>query len=421
MQLQLDTKKTCIVAFLALFAFSSLGFAVLGLILGPDYRGGLDRRHELEVQILRPQVPDLDSLVEFWGEAGFNLFQRTQENELQPAGGWDEHAAWVQTSEEWVLVPQSPGLDLTGVLFQLCSDLLGQGWALQLERTEHGYYLGFWSSLPGSEQRVLALQWRLELLNPRNYRQHAAGLVPVLGQYFDPQGHLKRTPQAPVLAIIIDDWGHHSPAAMPLLAYPLPLTAAILPRLDLTGELAQRAHAAGHEVILHQPLEALDTSLPLGPGGIYGVMEAEEVDATLRSNLAELPMAVGVSNHMGSLATEDPETMRSILEAVDTLGLFFVDSRTSGRSVVAEVATDLRVPFGVNDLFIDNESDVEKIKAQLRAGLDLAKRQGQAVVIGHVRPATAAALWEMIPELLSSGVELVPISRVLFTPGGEEL
>ena len=86
MQLQLDTKKTCIVAFLALFAFSSLGFAVLGLILGPDYRGGLDRRHELEVQILRPQVPDLDSLVEFWGEAGFNLFQRTQENELQPAG-----------------------------------------------------------------------------------------------------------------------------------------------------------------------------------------------------------------------------------------------------------------------------------------------------------------------------------------------
>ena len=164
-------------------------------------------------------------------------------------------------------MPQSPGLDLTGVLFQLCSDLLGQGWALQLERTEHGYYLGFWSSLPGSEQRVLALQWRLELLNPRNYRQHAAGLVPVLGQYFDPQGHLKRTPQAPVLAIIIDDWGHHSPAAMPLLAYPLPLTAAILPRLDLTGELAQRAHAAGHEVILHQPLEALDTSLPLGPGG----------------------------------------------------------------------------------------------------------------------------------------------------------
>jgi polysaccharide deacetylase 2 family uncharacterized protein YibQ len=42
-------------------------------------------------------------------------------------------------------------------------------------------------------------------------------------------------------------------------------------------------------------------------------------------------------------------------------------------------------------------------------------------VIGHVRPATADALWEMIPELLSSGVELVPISRVLFTPGGEEL
>jgi len=110
--------------------------------------------------------------------------------------------------------------------------------------------------------------------------------------------------------------------------------------------------------------------------------------------------------------------MESILRTVGEQGLFFVDSRTSSRSVVAQTAGELGVPYGVNDLFIDNENDPEQIKGQLRAGLSLAQRRGYAVVIGHVRPATAQALWEMVPELLSSGVELVPISRVLFSSGG---
>lgn len=418
MQLQLDTKKTCIMALLALFAFSSLGFAVFGLIMGPDHRIGLERRSEVEVEIRRPQVPDLEEFVQVWHGAGYDLFKREQNCQLQPAGQAAEPWAWIQCREQWVLVPREPGLDLTGFLFQLCSAFLEEGWALQLEAAEYGYTLGFWSHVQGSSQRVLALEWQLEELNPRNYREHAAGLVPVLGEYFDPLGFARRTPQAPVLAIIIDDWGHHSPAAEPLIAFPLPLTVAVLPQLDLTVDLALKAQAAGHEVILHQPMEALDTSLPLGPGGIYREMEPGEVDAVLRDNLARLPMAVGVSNHMGSLVTEDPQAMESILRTVGEQGLFFVDSRTSSRSVVAQTAGELGVPYGVNDLFIDNENDPEQIKGQLRAGLSLAQRRGYAVVIGHVRPATAQALWEMVPELLSSGVELVPISRVLFSSGG---
>ena len=69
-QLQLDTKKTCIMALLALFAFSSLGFAVFGLIMGPDHRIGLERRSEVEVEIRRPQVPDLEEFVQVWHGAG---------------------------------------------------------------------------------------------------------------------------------------------------------------------------------------------------------------------------------------------------------------------------------------------------------------------------------------------------------------
>ncbi|NLJ73870.1 MAG: divergent polysaccharide deacetylase family protein, partial [Firmicutes bacterium] len=79
-------------------------------------------------------------------------------------------------------------------------------------------------------------------------------------------------------------------------------------------------------------------------------------------------------------------------------------------------AEALGVPYAVNDLFIDNSNDVDEIMAQIRRGLNLAKRNGQAIIIGHVRPRTASALWRMIPEIMDSGVELVPVSTLLVTP-----
>jgi polysaccharide deacetylase 2 family uncharacterized protein YibQ len=215
------------------------------------------------------------------------------------------------------------------------------------------------------------------------------------------------------MSVIIDDWGYSTAAVEPMLAYPLPLTMAVLPHLELSQVASERLDSAGHEVILHQPMEALDSRLELGPGGITLGMDRSAVEAQLRENLASLPVAVGLNNHMGSLVTADYETMSHILKATLELGLFFVDSRTTTASVVQEVALELEVPYGVNNLFIDNESDVDKIKGQLRAGLDLAQKKGHAVVIGHVRPATANALWEMIPEFLESDVQLVPISRLL--------
>ncbi|HBG02374.1 MAG TPA: hypothetical protein DDW87_12500, partial [Firmicutes bacterium] len=154
-------------------------------------------------------------------------------------------------------------------------------------------------------------------------------------------------------------------------------------------------------------------SLELGPGGITLGVDRAEVEARLRKNAASLPMAVGVSNHMGSSITADYGTMTHVIEVMKELGLFFVDSRTTTASVAAEVAGELGVPYGVNGFFIDNESDVDKTKTQVRLGLALAQKQGHAVMIGHVRPTTVIALWELIPEFLDSGVRLVSISELL--------
>ncbi len=93
--------------------------------------------------------------------------------------------------------------------------------------------------------------------------------------------------------------------------------------------------------------------------------------------------------------------------------MFFVDSHTSPKSIAPAVAKQLQIPYSINNLFLDNENDVEKIKEQVRKGIELAKRQGQTVVIGHVRPDTATALWQMLPELIDSGIEFVPITHLL--------
>ncbi len=202
------------------------------------------------------------------------------------------------------------------------------------------------------------------------------GFIPVMGELFDPFDLERNTPKAPVLAVIVDDWGgYDTKAAAPLLEYPFPLTIAVLPGLVLSRQLSEKAAAAGHEVILHQPMEPLAADLDPGPGGIMVAMEGEEIEGLLRANLASLPAAAGVNNHMGSRATEDRVTMGRVLGGVlKDLGLFFVDSSTSGRSIAPQVALELEVPpHTENNLFIDNESDVDRIKEQLRRGLALAK------------------------------------------------
>ncbi len=220
----------------------------------------------------------------------------------------------------------------------------------------------------------------------------------------------------PKLAIVIDDWGYSALYADRFLQYPFPLTAAILPYLTYSVSLAREAVTVGHEVILHQPMEALNSYLDLGEGEIVSSMDENEIRETLARNFAHLPMIVGVNNHMGSKITAESDIMDIVLQEVKAHELYFFDSFTTSKSVVASVASELGVPYAVNDLFIDNVNEVEAIKVQLRRIMQRAINNGSAIAIGHVRSATAMALWEIIPEIIDANIELVPISQLLNYP-----
>lgn len=216
----------------------------------------------------------------------------------------------------------------------------------------------------------------------------------------------------PRLALIIDDLGSGASATDELMKMDAPLTVAVIPQGRYAAQEAKKAAEQGFAVLLHQPMEPLDPSKRPGKGGIVVDMSEEEIRETICSNLKLVPGAIGVNNHMGSRVTEDAELMRIILDEVFSQGLFFFDSRTSSKSVVAQVAREMGLCVMENARFLDHIASEEYVIDSIRIVARHAIERGSAAAIGHVRPATVRALQKMLPELDSAGVELVTLDAL---------
>lgn len=223
-----------------------------------------------------------------------------------------------------------------------------------------------------------------------------------------PPGHGK-------IAIILDDWGYNLRQVPYLASVRQPFTVSILPGLAHSADVAQAAKRSGHEVMLHLPLEAEDAHAPREAGTILTTMSKQEVLQQVDKSLAAVPFVSGVNNHQGSKATEDPRLMETIFSRIKRRNLYFVDSMT-GHSVCAQVARQVHLKFGQRSIFLDNEGDPAKIRAQLTQLAAVAAKKGKAIGIGHDRPVTLRVLQESLPELEHAGYELVPASRITDVP-----
>jgi polysaccharide deacetylase 2 family uncharacterized protein YibQ len=105
--------------------------------------------------------------------------------------------------------------------------------------------------------------------------------------------------------------------------------------------------------------------------------------------------------------------MQWVLEALHERGLFFVDSLTTAHSVACAVAATMAVPCAARDLFLDDTDDEAAVRTQLAALLKLARTRGDAIGIGHARPATLAALRADVAQFAAAGVDVVPVSAIV--------
>ena len=215
------------------------------------------------------------------------------------------------------------------------------------------------------------------------------------------------------VAIIFDDAGANLEQLEPILALSRSVTVAVLPGLPASRAVSERAAAAGLEVLLHLPLEAEEADRRLGPGGVTTAMTDEEIIAVVRAGFADVPGAVGINGHMGSKATANRRVMAAVLAVVRERGLFFVDSRTTTRTVALSVARDLGVPAVERTVFLDNEDDPAYIGGQIQQLLQAARTRGWAIGIGHAQRMTAEVLRQFLPEFDRAGIVLVPVSALI--------
>lgn len=222
------------------------------------------------------------------------------------------------------------------------------------------------------------------------------------------------------IAIVIDDIGMDIKRSEKAINLPAPITMAMLPYAPSVRKMAAKAKERGHTLIIHTPMEAMDGHVNIGPIGIREGMSAQDVTAAMDKMLGSFDGYEGINNHMGSRATTDQVLMDSVMKELDKRGLFFLDSKTSPKSVAEYAAASHGLKHASRDVFIDHVETLDFARSALKKTEHLALSRGYAIAIGHPKDFTLQALNEWIPTLEAKGIKLVSVKELLSTSKREK-
>ncbi|MEI9885029.1 MAG: divergent polysaccharide deacetylase family protein [Rhizomicrobium sp.] len=216
----------------------------------------------------------------------------------------------------------------------------------------------------------------------------------------------------PKIAVVIDDLGADLAHTDRAIALPKPVTLSFLPYADATPWLSASAARAGHEILVHMPMEAEGEHNP-GPQALTVALTAGEIQRRLVAALRRVPDAIGINNHMGSRFTVDRAALIPVAEELGRRHLFFFDSRTTAATEVVAVAHAFGVASAGRDVFLDDEQTAGAVDAQLKALEARARVQGIAIAIGHPHDVTLSALAAWTQHAAERGFLLVPLSEAI--------
>ncbi|WP_213875663.1 divergent polysaccharide deacetylase family protein [Pseudomonas sp. dw_358] len=212
--------------------------------------------------------------------------------------------------------------------------------------------------------------------------------------------------------LIIDDLGQNLPRDRRALDLPGPVTLAVMPDTPHAAEFAGEANKAGKTVIIHMPMDPAT-----GPFAWHPDLPQAELQARLEAAIKAVPYAVGLNNHEGSRMTSRPDAMGWLMASLQAHDLFFVDSRTSPKTVGAAKAQAAGVPSVSRDVFLDDVRTPEAVAKQLQTAISIARKHGSVVVIGHPYPVTLDLLEKQLPGLKAQGVDWISIQQMIAERG----
>ena len=214
------------------------------------------------------------------------------------------------------------------------------------------------------------------------------------------------------IAIVLDDWGYNTNNLDIIDQIKYPVTASILPNLNYSRQVAEEFHNRGLGVILHLPMEPHE-KYRLEKNTILTTMDEQNISKIIDEDLGNIIYANGVSNHMGSAATEDKRTMEIVFKELKKKHIFFLDSFVTAKSVCTNLARKMGIETAKRDVFLDNTEEAGYIRAQIYKLKLRAKNKGYAIGIGHNRKITLQVLKEVMPQLEKEGFKFVLLSELV--------
>ena len=226
-----------------------------------------------------------------------------------------------------------------------------------------------------------------------------------------PRVRAKKRSSGGSIVLIIDDLGFDGQPLERVMALDANVNCAILPNGTRAAEFAEALNARGFEILVHLPMQPKGSETP-GRNAILTSMSDDEIARATRENIEAIPHARGVNNHMGSLATTDRRVMTNVLRAMPE-DMYFIDSRTTGGSIAADVARELNVRTATRHVFLDDVASERAVRRQLAELADAAEKRGIAIGIGHPYPVTMRVLAEELPALKARGFRFLRASEVV--------
>ncbi len=196
----------------------------------------------------------------------------------------------------------------------------------------------------------------------------------------------------PCLSIVIDDVGYDIRLLKKFLELNDNITYAVIPDTPRMAESQRLLRTGGFEMLIHIPMEPVRLTGYEEQRMLRPSMSEKEIKNFVRRVHAELPYAVGINNHMGSLFTSKEEPMRVFLDEVFSEGLFFLDSRTTAKTVVPWLGKEYFGMVVSRDMFLDNVDTVDAVLTELYRACRRVGKKGDTIAIGHLHKNTFKAL-----------------------------
>ena len=211
------------------------------------------------------------------------------------------------------------------------------------------------------------------------------------------------------LVLIIDDVATFEHASM-VKSIGLKITPSIFPATKTHPDTPNIARTFEFYMI-HLPMQAKHFDSP--EIGTLTVNESfESMLEKIKKIRRDFPRAKYTNNHTGSRFTSDYDAMDKAYRALIEQGFIFVDSKTIAQTAVARAAKKYNQPYISRDIFLDDDPSASAVRRELIAAVNLAKKRGYAIAIGHPKKNTIAVIKASKNNILKD-VEVVYLKDIL--------